>query len=160
MRRLNLFCCLFLIILITNSCTLDKKLNIPENSVVITKEDTIFNEKNLKSYLSSKNKSILLFADTECSFCEIEINNLLISLKKYSELVPVLILNSSYPEIYLLRAMKNKSFSPTVMYKKFDMITQNNLSPKTKYIIVDNKLNILSKSKTVDDIKIKRLLKK
>ncbi|MFA7134350.1 MAG: hypothetical protein WC125_00650 [Bacteroidales bacterium] len=147
MKNNNLYVLLLSIIFIFQSCILDDQLIIPENSIVFTKEKTILKEKLLISYFSSKNNYILFFSDSECSFCELELNDLQLFLKKHPELSPILVLNTSFPEIYILNAMKNSIFLPTVLYKNFDMIVQNNLSPNTKYIIVDNELNILCKSK-------------
>jgi len=147
-------------ILSNYSCNRNNLLIIPKGSIVYTRKDNVLSETLLETYVSKGYKYILIFSDAGCYECEQELVLWSKHLKDHPEINPIFVINYLYPEVYLVRALKDSIFHPTILYRYYELSVHNNLSENIRYLIIDDKLKILSKGKVVNDKKIKKILER
>lgn len=156
----SFFLCLFFILINSASCLSDTKLQIPSNSLINYKDNDILKKVSFEKYLSKDTLYLLIFSDTECTICQMELEKMINMHEKYKFLHPILVLNNSFPDVYLIHASKSKIFTPMVLNKDYELLDKNKLSRNTKYLVIDHEQNILCKSRSINDKKIKLLLNK
>ena len=108
--------------------------------------------------MSNGDKYVFIFYIAGCEVCEQELSIWKKIFKRNPNIKPILIVNCQYPKVYMVYALKEKTFFPTVIYKNYDLLVKNNLSKDLAYLIVDKDLKILYKSKIIDEKKVLRVL--
>lgn len=145
-----------LLLSISFSCIKTKQLVIPEASFVIITEGNIIAEQSLIEYINNHNKVLIIFSDSGCYSCELELKEWIKFLYCNPEIKAILVDNTLYPSVYLKHKVRDTLSIPTVLYKNYDLIIDNDLPTDIKYLIVEKELRILKIGKELNAKEIKK----
>ncbi len=144
-----------LLLSITLSCNKTKLLVIPEASIVFIQKEKNISEESLIEYIIKFDKVLILFSDSGCYACELEVKRWIKFLSCNPEIKAILVDNTLYPSVYLKHKVRDTLSIPTVLYKNYDLIIDNDLPTDIKYLIVEKELRILKIGKELNAKEIK-----
>lgn len=160
MKKIIFILSLFSTFQLNCSCNRNSYLKIPKESIVYSKNDSILKNTSLEEHIATNGKYVLIFSIAGCLVCDEELVIWKKIINRNPKINAISIVNCEYPKVCLIHALKEKRLIPTIIYKNYDMIIENNLSEELRYIIIDNNLKILQKSKIINEKKILSALRK